>query len=108
MVTALAFHRCGEVDYCSTALRDRFVSYDIPTSEVQGLSKEAVQARKRVRDVHDILKTVTLDTAPAKVRADVLRWNRLGRITMTIVGGRFVVARLSMRGLVVMMIYTRC
>lgn len=47
----LAFHRCGEVFWSKTAVRDWFVSYGFSSDEVYGLSKEAVQARKRVRDV---------------------------------------------------------
>lgn len=32
-------------------MKDRFVSYNSPTDEVHGISEEAVQERKRVRNV---------------------------------------------------------
>lgn len=60
VLTALAFHRCGEADSYKIAVRDGFVSYDCYTAELYGLSKEVVQERKRVRDEDGIPTTVTL------------------------------------------------
>lgn len=40
VLTALAFHRCGEVDWSKTAVRDGFVAYDFPTGEVLASAKK--------------------------------------------------------------------
>lgn len=60
VLTALAFHRCGEVDWEKTVVKDGFVSYDFPTVEVYGLSEETVHEKKRIRGVDGVPTTVTV------------------------------------------------
>lgn len=38
-ITALSLHRCGKVDWSKTAMKDWFVSYDLPTVEFYGVSE---------------------------------------------------------------------
>lgn len=71
--TAIAFHRCREVDWVKTAVRDGFGSYDFFTGEVSRLSEKAVKARTRVRVVDRGPGTVTLDSVPVTFSGDVSR-----------------------------------
>lgn len=52
IITALTFHRCGEVSLSKTSVMDEFVSYDFPTGEFYGLSEEVQEAKKGVRDLN--------------------------------------------------------
>lgn len=54
-------------------MNDGFVSYAFPKSKVYGLSKELVQARKRVRNMDGALTTVTLEAIPMIFHGDVSR-----------------------------------
>lgn len=42
VLTALEFHRYGDIDWGKTAVRHRFVSNDFSTGEVYCLSEELV------------------------------------------------------------------
>lgn len=48
VLTALVPHRCEEIAWEKTAVKDGFLFYGLPTGEVYRLSKKAVQAKKRV------------------------------------------------------------
>lgn len=73
-------------------MRNRFVFYNLSTDEVYGLSKEMVQVKKRLSNVHSAPITVTLDAVPVTFHANMLRVDLLwfGRITMNN-DGRLVV-----------------
>lgn len=69
--TALAFHMCGEVDCDKTAVSDGILSYDFPTDEANGHSKEVILAKKRVKGVDGVPMTVTPAAVSVAFRADV-------------------------------------
>lgn len=73
VLTAREFHRCGQADWDKTAVKDGFMSYDVPPREVYGHSEEAVQAKKRVRGVEGAPATVTLEAVPVTFLANVSR-----------------------------------
>lgn len=54
-------------------MNDGLVTYDVPTGEVYGLSREAVQPKKRVRGVDGVSTTVKLTAVPVTFRTGVLR-----------------------------------
>lgn len=59
-MTAMNFHRCGEVDSGRTAVRDGFVSYNFETGSVIGLEAETIPANRRVRSSDEAPISFTL------------------------------------------------
>lgn len=73
VLTDLAFHLFGEVDCSKTTVKDGVVSSVFRTGKVPGFSEEAVQTRKRVRDVDGTVTTVTLEAVSVTSRSNVSR-----------------------------------
>lgn len=48
------------MDWEKTTAKNGFVSYEVSTGEVYGLSEEVVQAKKRVRVIDGVPTTATL------------------------------------------------
>lgn len=71
VLMAIAFHRCGKIDYRTAAVRSAFMSHYFRTGEVYGFSKDAVQAKKCVRDVDRVPATVTLASVHVTPRTEV-------------------------------------
>lgn len=71
-LTAIVFHRGGEVDWEKTTVKNRFVSYDFSTGEVYGLSEQSVQKRTRVMTVERVPTAVELTAVTVIIRSGVL------------------------------------
>lgn len=47
VLTAVVFHRCGELDWEKTAVKEGFVSFDFSTGKFYGLNEESVNCKRR-------------------------------------------------------------
>lgn len=73
VLTVLELHRCGEVYWQRTAVRDEFISYDVQSGEVISLQEETVQARKQMQSKYDAQTYITLLVVTAYSHASELQ-----------------------------------
>lgn len=73
LLTALAFHRRGEVLCQKNVLKSETKSYDFRTDAVYALRKKAMQAEKRLIVADGVPTTVTFAAVPIAFRVKVSR-----------------------------------
>lgn len=100
VLKTISFHQNNEVYWKKTVVRDCFVFYKLPSSQVCGLAEESVQTRRRVRVLTVFLRPpcCRLFYWPSMPVYDVSSWHRAGQTMMIIVSRVMILVRPSTRG----------